>query len=84
MLSVLSKSLRVTALAAAMGIGADLLACAQTSAAAEQKPTPALRPSEMPKLGTVDARYLSYNVEMVESSCAPLMGNSSPRLTSKP
>ena len=23
-------------------------------------------PSKMPKLGTVDARYLSYNVEMVE------------------
>ncbi len=33
---------------------------------AQEKPTVKLDPSTMPKLGTVDARYLSYNIEMVE------------------
>ncbi len=33
---------------------------------AQEKPTVKLDPSALPKLGTVDARYLSYNIEMVE------------------
>lgn len=33
---------------------------------AQEKPTVKLDPSALQKLGTVDARYLSYNIEMVE------------------
>jgi heparanase 1 len=33
---------------------------------AQEKPTVKLDPAKMPKLGTVDPGYLSYNVEMVE------------------
>ena len=33
---------------------------------AQEKPAVKLDPSVMPKLGTVDPRYLSYNIEMVE------------------
>ena len=33
---------------------------------AQEKPAVKLDPSALPKLGTVDARYLSYNIEMVE------------------
>jgi hypothetical protein len=35
-------------------------------APAQQGTVPALHPATMPKLGTVDPRYVSYNVEMVE------------------
>jgi heparanase len=46
-----------------------LLSAAIASAAtvsAQEKPPLKLDPSTMPKLGTVDPRYLSYNIEMVE------------------
>ncbi len=33
---------------------------------AQEKPPVKIDPSTMPKLGTVDPRYLSYNIEMVE------------------
>jgi hypothetical protein len=33
---------------------------------AQEKPGTSLAPSKMPKLGTVDQRFVSYNVEMVE------------------
>src|SRR4051812_6366052 len=33
---------------------------------AQEKPAVKLDPSAMPKLGTIDPRYLSYNIEMVE------------------
>ncbi len=33
---------------------------------AQEKPPVKIDPAAMPKLGTVDARYLSYNIEMVE------------------
>lgn len=36
------------------------------TASAQEKPALTLTPSKMPKLGTVDARYVSYNIEMVE------------------
>lgn len=35
-------------------------------AGAQNKPAPALNPAKMAKLGTVDPRYVSYNIEMVE------------------
>jgi hypothetical protein len=40
-------------------------ALAATVSAQEKSPMK-LDPSTMPKLGTVDPRYLSYNIEMVE------------------
>jgi len=36
------------------------------TALAQETPTIKLDPAAMPKLGTVDPRYLSYNIEMVE------------------
>ncbi len=37
-----------------------------TVISAQEKPAVTLDPSAMPKLGTIDPRYLSYNIEMVE------------------
>ena len=45
-----------------LSIAAVLVAAAP----AQDKPAVKLDPSSMPKLGTVDPRYLSYNIEMVE------------------
>src|SRR6185369_13848471 len=47
-----------------MGIVIASLTAIQTAAA--QAPTLALDPSRLPHLGTIDARFQSYNVEMVE------------------
>ncbi len=47
-----------------LGLGALAVSAAGTGA--QQKPSLAVAPSQMPKLSTVDARFLSYNVEMVE------------------
>ncbi|GAA0558990.1 hypothetical protein [Rhizomicrobium electricum] len=47
-----------------MRILASLLASAAVFAAAEA--APAVNPGALPKLGTVDARFQSYNVEMIE------------------
>jgi hypothetical protein len=46
-----------------MGIAVAALAGSQ---AAAQAPTLSVDPSRLPRLGTVDARFQSYNVEMVE------------------
>jgi heparanase len=57
----MAKSLVLVITAAIVGIVS--LFCPQTSSAE----TPVVvNPSTMPRLGTVDARYQSYNVEMVE------------------
>jgi hypothetical protein len=58
MLGMKKQNLRV--LLIFTGAVAGLVASAQQSAA------PALHPESMQKLGTVDPRYVSYNVEMVE------------------
>src|ERR1700745_4145579 len=42
------------------------LAVSASGMDAQRKPSLAVAPSEMPRLSTVDARFLSYNVEMVE------------------
>lgn len=49
---------------AVLGIGAALLA-ATTGAGIAAEPV-AIAPSAMPRIGTVDARFQSYNIEMVE------------------
>jgi heparanase 1 len=43
-----------------------VLAVAAVSLPAQEKPSIAVAPSKMPKLATVDPRFVSYNVEMVE------------------
>jgi Glycosyl hydrolase family 79, N-terminal domain len=48
----------------AMGIVIAALAAIQNAAA--QAPTLSMDPSRLPRLGTIDARFQSYNVEMVE------------------
>ena len=48
-----------------MGIAVAALA-GSLQAAAAQAPTLAVDPSRLPRLGTVDARFQSYNLEMVE------------------
>jgi hypothetical protein len=47
-------------------IGLGAVAVSAAGLVAQQKPSVAVAPSEMSKLSTVDARFLSYNVEMVE------------------
>jgi hypothetical protein len=47
-----------------MGIAIAALTGSQKATA--QAPTPSVDPSRLPRLGTVDARFQSYNVEMVE------------------
>ena len=47
-----------------MGIAIAALAGSQQSAA--QAPTLSVDPSRLPRLGTIDARFQSYNLEMVE------------------
>ncbi|MGA9668893.1 MAG: hypothetical protein WBQ94_06775 [Terracidiphilus sp.] len=43
-----------------------LAALATMDVSAQEAPAVTVTPSTMPKLGTVDARFVSYNVEMVE------------------
>src|SRR5215472_6943367 len=52
-------AMRVGRVLFAVGIG-----CAGICPA--QQPSASVAPAKMPKLGTVDARFASYNVEMVE------------------
>lgn len=47
-------------------LGLGVMAACAGSLWAQQAPAVKIVPSKMPKLATVDARYLSYNVEMVE------------------
>ena len=44
------------AMAGALGIDGSLILCAQT----------AVSPAKMPKVGTIDERFQSFNIEMVE------------------
>ena len=48
-----------------VGIGIAI-ALAGIQQAAAQAPTLAVDPSRLPRLGTIDVRFQSYNVEMVE------------------
>jgi Glycosyl hydrolase family 79, N-terminal domain len=49
-----------------VGMGIVVAALAGSQQAAAQAPTLAVDASRLPRLGTVDARFQSYNVEMVE------------------
>jgi hypothetical protein len=49
-----------------VGIGVAITALAGIPTAAAQAPMLSLEPSRLPRLGTVDERFQSYNVEMVE------------------
>ena len=49
-----------------VGIGIGIAALAGIQQARAQAPTLAVDPSRLPRLGTIDARFQSYNVEMVE------------------
>src|SRR5882672_1806809 len=48
------------------GMGIAIAALAGIQQAAAQAPTLSVDPSQLPRLGTIDARFQSYNVEMVE------------------
>ncbi|KRR06181.1 hypothetical protein CQ12_11365 [Bradyrhizobium jicamae] len=49
-----------------VGMGIAIAALAAIPKSAAQAPTLSVDPSRLPRLGTVDARFQSYNVEMVE------------------
>ena len=49
-----------------VGMGIAVAALAGSQQAAAQAPTLSVDPSRLPRLGTIDARFQSYNVEMVE------------------
>src|SRR5881275_2900488 len=49
-----------------VGIGVAIAALTAIRPAGAQAPTLSLDPSRLPRLGTVDERFQSYNVEMVE------------------
>ncbi|WP_065750901.1 hypothetical protein [Bradyrhizobium paxllaeri] len=49
-----------------VGMGIAIAALAAIPKLAAQAPTLSVDPSRLPRLGTVDARFQSYNVEMVE------------------
>jgi hypothetical protein len=49
-----------------VGIGIAITALVGIQKAAAQAPPLSLDPSRLPRLGTIDARFQSYNVEMVE------------------
>ena len=49
-----------------VGMGIVIAALMGSQKAAAQAPTLSVDPSRLPRLGTVDARFQSYNVEMVE------------------
>ncbi|MGB7354080.1 MAG: hypothetical protein WBD06_10280 [Acidobacteriaceae bacterium] len=59
-------SRRTSALRCCFPVTFALLLAAATAAPAQEKPPVKLDPSAMPKRGTVDPRYLSFNIEMVE------------------
>ena len=49
-----------------VGMGIAVAALAGSQQAAAQAPTLSVDPSRLPRLGTIDARFQSYNLEMVE------------------
>src|SRR5438874_190395 len=49
-----------------VGMGIVIAALAGIQQVAAQAPTLSVDPSRLPRLGTIDARFQSYNVEMVE------------------
>jgi glycosyl hydrolase family 79 len=49
-----------------VGIGIAIAALTAIQQAVAQAPTLSIDPSRLPRLGTIDARFQSYNVEMVE------------------
>ena len=49
-----------------VGMGIAIAALTRSPNAAAQAPTLSVDPSRLPRLGTIDARFQSYNVEMVE------------------
>ena len=49
-----------------VGIGIAIAALTGIQNASAQAPTLSVDPSRLPRLGTIDARFQSYNVEMVE------------------
>jgi hypothetical protein len=49
-----------------IGMGIAIAALAGSEKAAAQAPTLSVDPSRLPRLGTIDARFQSYNLEMVE------------------
>jgi hypothetical protein len=49
-----------------VGIGIAIAALTAIQQAVAQAPTLSVDPSRLPRLGTIDARFQSYNVEMVE------------------
>ncbi|WP_244608519.1 hypothetical protein [Bradyrhizobium algeriense] len=49
-----------------VGIGIAITALAGCQQAAAQAPALSVDPSRLPRLGTIDARFQSYNLEMVE------------------
>src|SRR2546423_10510637 len=49
-----------------VGMGIVIAALTAIQNAAAQAPTLALDPSRLPRLGTIDERFQSYNVEMIE------------------
>ena len=49
-----------------VGMGIAIAALAGSQKAAAQAPTLSVDPSRLPRLGTVDARFQSNNLEMVE------------------
>src|ERR1700704_3682086 len=49
-----------------VGIGIAIAALMGSQNASAQAPTLSVDPSRLPRLGTVDARFQSYNVEMIE------------------
>ena len=48
------------------GLGVAIAALAGILSAAAQMPALSLEPSQLPRLGTIDERFQSYNLEMVE------------------
>ena len=49
-----------------VGTGIAIIALAGTLKAAAQTPTLSVDPSRLPRLGTIEERFQSYNVEMIE------------------
>jgi hypothetical protein len=49
-----------------LGTGIAIVALAGTLKAAAQTPTLSVDPSRLPRLGTIEERFQSYNVEMIE------------------
>jgi len=66
-----------------VGIGIAIAALTAIQNAAAQAPTLSVDPSRLPRLGTIDARFQSYNVEMVEVTGGRLSVTDGPFAESK-